>query len=154
MHRSAKGLAREQRVEQSKTQDWSVYDYKNYIPNGRAVEKLTSWKNQGAEIYYLTSRTKPEEIDDIKLVLQRYDFPDSQNLLFRQKGEQYKDVAEKLIPNVLVEDDCESIGGEIEMTYTHIKPRLKKKIKSVVVKEFEGIDHLPENLTNLETFGE
>lgn len=149
MHPSAKGLTREQRVEQSKTKDRSVYDYKNHIPNGKAVEKLTSWKKQGADIYYLTSRTKPEEIEDIRLVLQRYDFPDSQNLLFRQKGEQYKDVAEKLMPDVLVEDDCESIGGEVEMTYTYIKPELKKKIKSVVVKEFGGIDHLPDNITNL-----
>jgi len=49
----------------------------------------------------------------------------------------------------LIEDDCESIGGMEEMTIINIKPDLKKKIKSVVVKEFEGIDHLPDDLKNL-----
>lgn len=47
-----------------------------------------------------------------------------------------------MIPDILIEDDCESIGGEKEMVYPHIKDELKSKIKSIVVKEFEGIDHL------------
>ena len=49
----------------------------------------------------------------------------------------------------LIEDDCESIGGEIEMTYPYIKPELKNKIKSVVIKEFSGIDNLPNNIQEL-----
>jgi hypothetical protein len=48
-----------------------------------------------------------------------------------------------------VEDDCESIGGEIEMTYSHMRPEIKAKITSIVVKEFGGIDHLPETLPEL-----
>jgi hypothetical protein len=43
----------------------------------------------------------------------------------------------------LIEDDCESIGGEKEMVYPYIKKELKSKIKSVIIKEFEGIDNLP-----------
>lgn len=35
------------------------------------------------------------------------------------------------------------------MTYPHIREDLKPKIKSIVVKEFQGIDHLPENLALL-----
>jgi len=35
------------------------------------------------------------------------------------------------------------------MTITHVKTEIKKKIKSVVVKEFEGIDHLPDNVNKL-----
>jgi hypothetical protein len=53
------------------------------------------------------------------------------------------------MPNVIVEDDCESIGGEAEMTYPGMRPELKSKIKSVVVKESGGIDHLPDSLTEL-----
>ena len=33
--------------------------------------------------------------------------------------------------DIMIEDDCESIGGEIEMTYPHIRADLKSKIKSV-----------------------
>ncbi|MBU1868283.1 hypothetical protein KJ608_02360 [Patescibacteria group bacterium] len=55
------------------------------------------------------------------------------------------------MPDILVEDDCESIGGEQEMTYTHIRPSLKEKIKSAVVKEFNGIDHLPDSIQELQT---
>ena len=152
MHPSAKGLTREQRVEQSKIRERTVHDYRNYIPNDRAVQKLMDWKTQGEKIYYLTSRTKPEEIDDVRFVLQKFSFPDSQNLLFRQKGEEYKDVAERLMPDILVEDDCESIGGEVEMTYPHIREDLKAKIKPIIAKEFGGIDHLPDNLQKLQKF--
>ena len=150
---SGEGLGREQIVELSKnaaTQEQSsVHDFANYIPQGKAVEKLNKWKQQGATIYYLTSRRIGQELEDIKTVLKKYNFPDSQNLLFRQQDEEYKDVAERLVPDVLIEDDCESIGGEKEMTYPHINPELKNKIKSVIIKEFAGIDDLSDNIEQL-----
>lgn len=149
MHPSALGLSRKQRVEQSKSRDESVYDYKNHIPNGKSSQKINSWRRQGAEIYYLTSRTKPNEIENIRQVLKKYSFPSYDHLLFRQKGEEYKDVAERLMPNIIIEDDCESIGGEPEMTYPNIRKDIKLKIKPIIVKEFGGIDHLPENLKEL-----
>lgn len=149
MHSGAKGLTREERVTQSQTRERSVGDYRDYVPNDNVVDKLQNWKKQGAEIFYLTSRATPQEIDDIRHVLEKYNFPDRQNLLFRKGGEEYKDIAEKLIPDILIEDDCESIGGEPEMTYPHINLELKKKIKSVVVREFGGIDHLPTNVSDL-----
>lgn len=151
MHSSAEGLTREQKVQQSETRKRPLPAdfFKNEVPNGNAVKKLQTWKNQGAEIFYLTSRISPEQIADIKNVLKKYNFPNNQNLLFREKGEEYKDVAERLMPDILVEDDCESIGGEKEMTYPHIKPELKKKIKPIIVKEFGGIDHLPDKLEEL-----
>ncbi len=55
----------------------------------------------------------------------------------------YKDIAERVLPDVLIEDDCESIGGKKEMTITDIKPEIRKRVKLVVIKEFEGIDNLP-----------
>ena len=154
MHALAKGVSREERVKQSqniiaqfKVRPGSVRDFKNYIPVGNAVEKLNSWKQQGAEIIYLTSRRIKSEIETIKKILSKNNFPDFKNLYFRKQGEKYKNVAEKLLPDVFVEDDCESIGGEKEMVYPHIKKELKSKIKSVVIKEFEGIDNLPIDIT-------
>jgi hypothetical protein len=148
MHKTAIGHSREEIVKQVENEQDSVHDYKSYVPVGNAVKKLQNWKNDGAEILYLTSRKKPEEIQQIQNVLKKFKFPDGQ-LLFRQKDEEYKDVAEKIIPDVLIEDDCESIGGIDEMTITHVKPEIKKKIKSIPIKEFGGIDHLPNKISAL-----
>ena len=65
---------------------------------------------------------------------------------FRREGETYGAVAERVMPDVIVEDDCESIGGEAEMTWPQIAPERRARIRSVVVKEFGGIDHLPDDL--------
>jgi len=148
MHKNAVGHTRDEIVQQVEDKEKSVHDYKSYVPVGNAVKKLQNWKNNGAEILYLTSRRKPEEIQQIQNVLKKFKFPDGQ-LLFRQKDEEYKDVAEKIIPDVLIEDDCESIGGIDEMTITHVKSEIKNKIKSIPIKEFSGIDHLPDKISAL-----
>jgi hypothetical protein len=36
-----------------------------------------------------------------------------------------------------------------EMIYTHIKPELKRRVKSIAVREFGGIDHLPDSVSKL-----
>lgn len=149
MHSSSTDVAREERVAQVVRKDPTVRDYKTYIPNSLAVEKIQKWSKQGAEIYYLTSRRENKEIEDIRNVLIKYNFPQSQNLVFREEGESYADVAEKIMPDILIEDDCESIGGEAEMTYPHINPDFQNNIKSVIVREFEGIDKLSEDVTLL-----
>jgi len=126
-------------------------DFAGSVPIGDCVKKIQIWKKQGATIIYLTSRTKPEEIQIIRGLLKKYNFPEGE-LLFRKAGEEYKDVAERVFPDVIVEDDCESIGGESEMTYPRIKPEMKAEIRSIVVKEFGGIDHLPDNITELSRY--
>ena len=80
--------------------------------------------------------------------MEKYLFPKGQ-VFYRQNGESYKNITERIIPDVLVEDDCESIGGEKEMTITFVRPEIKQKIKSIVVKEFSGIDNLPDDLNIL-----
>ena len=82
--------------------------------------------------------------------MKKYAFPDGQ-ILYRQNREEYKDVVERIqpLPDVIVEDDCESIGGEVEMVYPNLKPKLKDRIKSIVIKEFEGIDYLPDRISEL-----
>ena len=148
MHKNAVGHTRDEIVKQVEVKEKSVHDYKSYIPVSNAVKKLQNWKNDGAEILYLTSRRKPEEIKQIQNVLKKYNFPYGQ-LLFRRKNEEYKDVAERIVPDILVEDDCESIGGIDEMTIAHVKPEIKKKIKSITIKEFDGIDPLPDKISAL-----
>jgi len=139
-------LAREEIVR--RVREGERPDYAGTIPIGNAAEKLQSWNRAGAEIVYLTSRRAPGEIEQVMEVLRRYGFPIGQ-IFFRRKGEEYKDVAERALPDVIVEDDCESIGGEVEMTYPHIRPEIKARIVLVVVSEFGGIDHLPEILSDL-----
>lgn len=147
MHKNAADHIREEIVKQVKEKELSVKDYSSYIPVGNSPEKLTKWKKQGAEILYLTSRKKQQEVEYIRKVLRKYNFP-SGELLFRKEGEEYKDIAEKIVPNVFIEDDCKSIG-ENEITTNHVKPEIRKKIKSILIKEFGGIDHLPENIQKL-----
>lgn len=173
MHLSAKNVNREERVRQSQAdgvqreerqtaynanteppavEKGSVYDLVSYVPVDDAVDKLLGWEKQGATICYLTSRRIKSEIDTIRQVLKKFNFPNASNLYYRQQGEDYKDVAEKVMPEVLVEDDCESIGGKAEMAYPHIKPEVKKLIKSIPVKEFGGIDHLPDDINELKNY--
>ncbi len=148
MHKNAEGKTREERVKQVLNNDPSVYNYISYIPVGNAVEKLKNWQKQGAEILYLSSHETAEDVEKDKSVLEKYDFPKGP-VFYRQNRESYKDIAEKIIPDVLIEDDCESIGGEKEMTITFVKPEIKQKIKSIIVKEFSGIDNLPDDLNEL-----
>lgn len=140
-HANANGKTREEIIEQVKKKDKYVHQYSSYIPIEHAVNKLKIWYYQGIKISYLTSRKKKNEIESIKKVLKYWNFPNGE-LYFRKENENYKDVAERVKPDFLIEDDCESIGGEIEMTYPHISEKIKKSIKSIVVKEFEGIDNV------------
>jgi len=147
IHRDWMGLTRDEIVRLVRERR-AGGDFANSVPILGAVDRLRAWKREGAEIFYLTSRTEAGEVDDIRGVLTRFGFPEGE-LCFRQPGERYSNVAERVMPDVLVEDDCESIGGEVEMTYPHIRPELKPRIKSVVVREFGGIDHLPDDISAL-----
>ena len=169
MHQEARDVPREVRVRQSKLagiqreevyqkfgalsaykpEQGSVHDYENYVPVGEAVDKLKTWKGQGVTIKYISSRRAGVEIDAIRKVLAKYGFPDCHNLVFRQEGEGYEDVIERAVPDVLIEDDCESIGGNKEMIYTRLRAETKQKVRSVSVREFGGIDQLPEDVKQL-----
>lgn len=160
MHKNAEGKAREEIVRQVKEEEGSVKGYRFYIPIGNAVEKLQKWEDQGAEICYLSALTDSgkartdeivakEDIEADKVALEKHGFPNGE-IYHRKSGEEYKDVIERMnpLPDVIIEDDCESIGRE-EMTWPSLKPELRKRIKSIVVKEFGGIDHLPDDVPEL-----
>jgi hypothetical protein len=148
MHRAAVGHPREERVEQVQQRDPSVVDYAAYVPVGMAVTKLAGWQRHGAQICYLSSHRRPEDVAKDAAVLERFGFPAGE-VLFRQPGESYADVARRAMPEVLIEDDCESIGGAVEMIYPYLRPDEQARITGIVVREFEGIDQLPETLLEL-----
>ena len=148
MHANAVGRSRSERVQQVIDGEESVRDFASYVPVGNAAKKLRAWQEQGARILYFTFRTAAEDIEQDKSVLQRHGFPEGE-VFYRRDGQQYKDIAERIMPDILIEDDCESIGGETNMTYPFIKAELQPLIKSIVVKEFGGIHHLPDNINEL-----
>ena len=159
MHKSAVGKIREEIIEQVKAQGESVRDFASYVPVGNAVEKLHKWAAQGAEFFYISALTEDKKArgdevvgkEGLKVdqeILDRYGFPKGE-IYHRQKGESYAQIAEKIMPDILIEDDCESIGGAKEMTITFVKPEIKRQIKSIPIKEFGGIDHLPSDLSDL-----
>ncbi|MFX1306745.1 MAG: hypothetical protein ACFFDG_07985 [Promethearchaeota archaeon] len=149
MHKTALGLSRGQIVQQIiKDADESISDFASYIPIGNVVKKLTSWYNQGAEILYLSSHLTLENVKKDENVLIKYKFPKGP-IFYRRKEKNWNLVIKEAKPNLIIEDDCESIGGKSQMTYPNLKPELRSKIKSIVIKEFAGIDHLPDDISKL-----
>ncbi|MFD1178104.1 hypothetical protein ACFQ3W_17585 [Paenibacillus puldeungensis] len=129
-----------------KPKSWfSLYNHKSYLPIGNCVEIIKEWKRQGANIIYCTSR-KGKQAEDIASLLKKYGF-DGTELYYRSKGEEYKDIIERIQPNVLIEDNCKSIGGAWQMCITKVAPQIKEKIVSIVVGEFKGIEDLPRNIS-------
>jgi hypothetical protein len=126
---------------------FSLYRHKTYRPIGDCVRLINGWREQGADIVYITSR-RGKAAENIAGILRRYGFAGTK-LCFREKGEKYKNIVEAVIPDVLIEDDCRSIGGAWQMCITHVEPSIRASIKSIVVREFKGIDHLPEKFRDL-----
>lgn len=129
-----------------KPKSWiNFFDIKRYTPIGESRDKIKNWEEQGAEIVYLTSRKNHISVEQIKKILIENEFAGS-FLYYRTDQEKYKDIVAQIHPRVLIEDNCRSIGGTWQMCITHIEKSLKNEIISVVVKEFDGIDYLPDSL--------
>jgi|AmaraimetFIIA100_FD_contig_41_26421032_length_761_multi_4_in_0_out_0_2 hypothetical protein len=56
-----------------------------------------------------------------------------------------KKSAERLELDVLVEDDCESIGGPARTIASQLSPTTRRSIRCIVVPEFVGLGHLPDD---------
>ncbi|HET7421282.1 MAG TPA: hypothetical protein VFL27_12975 [Candidatus Dormibacteraeota bacterium] len=148
MHPSAIGRTRAERVEQvRRAEDPGLRDYGSYVPVGDAVAKLRRWQDQGAEIVYLSSHRNPDDVALDASVLERFGFPQGR-ILARRRGESYGDIAGREMPDLLIEDDCESTGAS-EITFPQIAPELRARITSIIVPEFGGLDHLPDALSEL-----
>lgn len=123
-----------------------LYNHRFYIPIGNAAALIGTW-NQDAEIIYCTSR-KGKQAEEIAQLLMQYGFTGSK-LYFREGRQKYQDIIESVRPDILIEDDCRSIGGSWQMCITHVAPQIKNTIKSIIVKEFKGIDHLSASVHDL-----
>jgi len=148
MPRGAADRPREERVARSRDRsDPSVGDSSTYVPIGDAVAKLRRWAADGARIDYLSSNREPARLAGDASILRRNHFPPGR-LVFRGFGESYGDVVARELPDLLVEDDCESLGAQ-EVAYPQIPLPQRRRIGSIVVPEFGGIDHLPDSVRAL-----
>jgi hypothetical protein len=150
MHAAGVDQSREVRVRQSREHDPSVKDFANYVPIGSASEKVGAWAAKGAEIVYLSSQRDSLGVVADRVVLSRWAFPPGE-VFWRGEEESYAEVVGRAAPDLLVEDDCESIGGRGATASARLPPELAKKVRSLVVKEFGGIDHLPDDPARLVT---
>ena len=78
-------------------------------------------------------------------ILKKYNFS-GLYLVARESQESYADIVETLQPDILIEDDCKSIGGAWQMCITKVKSDIRENIKSIVVREFKGIDNLSDDI--------
>lgn len=128
-----------------------LYSFRSYVPAGDCVEKIRGWQEQGANILYCTSR-KGKGAEVIADRLRAFGFPGI-CLVAREKKEAYKHIVERIKPDILIEDNCKSIGGARQMCITYVDPAIKAAIHAIAVPEYKGIDHLPGNLAQLTSFG-
>ena len=77
IHRDWMGLTRDEIVRLVRERR-AGGDFANSVPILGAVDRLRAWKREGAEIFYLTSRTEAGEVDDIRGVLTRFGFPEGE----------------------------------------------------------------------------
>jgi hypothetical protein len=126
----------------------NIFDYNTYVPIGNSVNKINAWHNQGYNIMYLTSRKNMKEVNFIKNILEQFNFPGNY-LYYCGKNERYNNIVEEIVPNIFIEDNCNSIGGEKQMSITYVNKEVKERIKSIIVKEFSGIDNLPNDIKEL-----
>lgn len=126
----------------------TLYNHNGYLPIGNAVSIIKSWQQQGANIIYCTSRKK-NKADVVGELLKKHKFA-GDFLIAREAKEKYKDIVEAIQPDILIEDDCRSIGGAWQMCITKVNSNIKRKIISKVVPEFKGIDKLPADVRQLQ----
>jgi hypothetical protein len=144
MHASAVGQPRAERVRQSRRRDPSVLDFASYVPAESAVSKAQAWQHHGADVSYLSSHTGEADVALDRAVLVTHGFP-AGPVYFRRAGESYAEVARRAGADVLVEDDCESIGGDKHTTAFSVARIPGRAVSCVIVPEFGGLTHLPDD---------
>lgn len=109
-----------------------------YIPINNAIETLKKWQEEGYEVIYLTS-LKGRRAMKMAQHLDELGFTGSM-VGYRQKNQDYATLIKEELPDILIEDNCLSVGGEQNMCYNLLSDELKKEIEHIVVEEFKGID--------------
>src|SRR5574340_673652 len=129
MHATAIGKTRIQRVQQVLDREPGVADFAAYVPTEGALSKLQSWAAQGARILYLSSHRKAPLVELDTNILRRHGFP-AGDVLHRGPSDTYAQIVMDVMPDVLIEDDCESFGGQKNMAFPNLSPDLQARIKS------------------------
>lgn len=111
-----------------------------YKPIGNAVKTVNTLHERGHEIY-LCSYARKARYNFITAIVDFYGMSYTE-ILCRERGETYSEIVERLKPDILIEDDCKSIGGLKECCITHVKEEIKQNIHSIIVPEFSGIDDI------------
>ena len=150
MHAGAAGVERRERVRQVRQRHPSVQDFASYVPTPGAAEKLAGWERHGAILIYLSSHRRPDDIRADESVIRRHGFP-AGPVHGRREGEDYGPLVERLGLDVLVEDDCESIGGAAHMCAAQLSTSGRQSVRCVVLPEFSGLAGLPEDPAELLT---
>jgi hypothetical protein len=160
MHKSGKDkIPQERRKQVLDKSDETIFDFENYIPINKANDILTKWKMKGIDIVYMSSHRNKKDLNkDIK-VLEKYNFPKGE-ILYRDFFHRYNSLIKKELPDIIIEDDCASIGNWIrerykfipetivnflkrrEMIYPCLDYKIKQNIKSIVIEEFSGIENI------------
>lgn len=117
---------------------FSRINVNGYVPIGNAKEIIKNWQEQGYEIIYLTSQ-KGRKAMGMAQRLDELGFVGSM-VGYRQSRQDYATLIKEEQPDILIEDDCKSIGGERHMCITQLSDEIKKSLKHIVVEEFKGID--------------
>ena len=119
---------------------FSRINMNGYVPISNAIEVIKNWQEQGYEIIYLTSQTgrramkMAQHLDELGFV--------GSMVGYRQKYQDYTTLIKEELPDILVEDDCKSVGGQTSMCSYNLPDNIKNKIKIIKVKEFGGIDNV------------
>lgn len=111
-----------------------------YVPINNAIETLKKWQEEGYEIIYLTS-LRGRKAMKMARHIDELGFEGSM-VGYREQNQNYATLIKEEMPDIFIEDDCLSIGGEANMGYEELSDDLKEKIKLIKVSEFEGIDNV------------
>ncbi len=151
MHAAAATVAREKRVVQVREREPSVREFASYVPTPGTVQKLAKWSAREASFVYISSHRHREHLAADEQVLRRYEFPLGP-VHGRAEEESYGQLVERLNPDILIEDDCESIGGTAQTVASQLSPAARRRIRCLVLPEFIGLGRLPDDLAELVRF--
>lgn len=117
-----------------------LFSKHGYKPIGNTVDIINSLHSKGHDIF-LCSYVRKNRYNFIKSVIDFYGIAYTE-ILCRDKGERYSDIVERVCPDVLIEDDCKSVGGEKNCCINGVREDMRANIKSIIVPEFSGIDNI------------
>lgn len=117
-----------------------LFTKKGYLPIGQSIKIINDLYDKGNEIY-LCSYVRKNRYIFIQSIMDYYKVKYTK-ILCRDKNEEYSHLVERIQPDILIEDDCKSIGGEKNWCITNVKEEIKQNINSIIVEEYSGIDHI------------